>query len=430
MVGAERTVMRKLSRSVMLGLIYFLCLASDSNSATLDPLTDLAYVGAFKMPASTDFALSGYGLTFYPAGNGGAGSLFIAMGDANSAERSRVAEISIPTPVNSKSAASLNAATVIQNFSTVIDLGVYADQAGGLGYVPKQGTQGTDKVYYTVYNGYNVSETAYESVGYFNVTLSSPDTRGPWYPGSTGLVNKMGRYIFPVPSDWAATYVNNRFIFTGGSRGGANQSSRGPTLYAFAPWTTDSPGADRAVIPATTLLQYEDNADESFRSTYPGYGPCDRWRGGVWITSGNKRAVLFAGAKGTSNYEYINGYVCNPMATRLDWYDPADFEAVALGKKKPNQPIPYSNAWSTSSFIWHPSGGSAGVKGNEQWFFGLAGVAHQQNYIGSNGRLFIAELGAESRGAAAYPIIHVFNVMSTGGGGMLPPKLLRVITPD
>ncbi len=72
----------------------------------------LVRVGAFRLPDSEDYAYGG-GLAFNPAGNGGAGSLFV-RGSSAGQSPFRVAEISIPTPVNSNSLGDLPRPTVLQ----------------------------------------------------------------------------------------------------------------------------------------------------------------------------------------------------------------------------------------------------------------------------------------------------------------------------
>ncbi len=79
---------------------------------------DFAYVGAFRMPDMPytgnycdSLTYSGRGLAFDPAGNAGAGSLFIS-GHENCG--ARVAEISVPELVNSPDIQALKRATLLQ----------------------------------------------------------------------------------------------------------------------------------------------------------------------------------------------------------------------------------------------------------------------------------------------------------------------------
>jgi hypothetical protein len=93
-------------------------LAVTSNAQTTDPTAqpklafgDLSYVGGFRLPAQAangdSFEFGGRQLTFNPVSN----SLFVGS------RLGRVAEVSIPNPVNSSNPAAMPFATYLQPFS-------------------------------------------------------------------------------------------------------------------------------------------------------------------------------------------------------------------------------------------------------------------------------------------------------------------------
>jgi hypothetical protein len=50
--------------------------------------------------------------------------------------------------------------------------------------------------------------------------------------------------------------------------------------------------------------------------------------------------------------------------------------------------------------------------------FGFGGAAYQENYSGNDGRLFVAELGADS----GSPVIHVFRINAGTSGDTTAPS--------
>ncbi len=95
--------------------------ASASCTVTVTPASppasgdiSLTYLGAFEVGSVTN--VYGGGLTFYPSGNSGAGSLFISRkttgGDAE------IYEVAIPTLVNTTDITLLNSVTPLQGFDT------------------------------------------------------------------------------------------------------------------------------------------------------------------------------------------------------------------------------------------------------------------------------------------------------------------------
>ena len=71
----------------------------------------LTYLGAFKAFSASNGVYDG-GLTFYPSGNGGAGSLFISRG-STSGGGDEIWELTIPALVITTNVNSLNTATTL-----------------------------------------------------------------------------------------------------------------------------------------------------------------------------------------------------------------------------------------------------------------------------------------------------------------------------
>jgi hypothetical protein len=136
-------------------LVALALICSPVHAATyvrIDPTTDVSYLGAFRVPSSLTSNHMGWGqgLTFYPGGNGGRGSLYITQGiyAASITDAYGTAEFSIPTPVNSKNLGSLNTATLLQPWTRILTMGNCDDTVGGLAYMAKTGGQTTDKLYW------------------------------------------------------------------------------------------------------------------------------------------------------------------------------------------------------------------------------------------------------------------------------------------
>lgn len=385
------------------------------------PDTDLVYLGAFGMPSTLGFDARGFGLTFYPNGNGGSGSLFISQGQAAGAGFG-TAEISIPSPVDSKNATALNRSTLLQPLRQIANMTAPLDNFGDVVYLAKQGTQTSDMLYWSAYYYYNTEYADYNSIGSSGLNLSSPATQGPWHVGASGVshLNRTGKYIFEADHSWSDTYTGGKYLLTGRHReaGGAG-GSKGPTLYAIAPWAAGSTLAAGTKLPDVTLLEYPSGAS-GLATNFPNYQPNDLWNDAVWVKSGDKHAVLFAGHKANS-YCYGEGSACGdpcdaskgyhgyPYAPQLIWYDVSELAQVAQGQRTPDSVVPYSN-WTPISKTW----------GTGQCSSGYGGVA----YDASNQKIYLVELAADTDGA---PIVHVLQVKAAGGSSsLLPPTTLHV----
>jgi hypothetical protein len=415
-----RSVIAKVGKLSWLIVFAITVISCDATAAQrINPNTDLEYLGAFRMPSTLTFDARGYGLTFYPAGNGGKGSLYITQGHVNATNGNGTAEISIPTPVNSKNEGSLNRAALLQSQRDITLIASNAaDQFGDVCYMPKQGPQTTDKLYWS---GYLYYTGTCATVGSAELNLASSNTKGTWWVGND-LGMTVGKYLFEADHAWADIYASGRYLIVGRHReAGGQTGSKGPTLYAIAPWSYGNAPSDGTVMSYTRLLEYPSGAS-GLPTNFPSYAPKDTWRDAVWLKAGTQHAVLFVGMKGTGSCygegsacgdpcDSSKGYHSYPYSPRFIWYDVDELAQVAQGKRTPDGVVPYSD-WTPTSTTWKTDSCSKGY----------GGIA----YDTASQRIYVVELYADSEDA---PIVHVLHVKSSGPSpvsGPLAPEGLRV----
>lgn len=336
------------------------------------------YRGAFKLPAGSNgsnWEYSGYGMTFYPGGDAGGpndgypGSIFAIGHD----HHQMVSEINIPVPVISpgKSIDELNTAQTLQAFQDITH-GMFGEleiPRADLAYLPAQGTQTTDKLYFCW--GQHFQFEFFPSHGACDLNLSNPQTSGPWFFGNfTNYVTN--DYLFEIPAAWADPHVPGARLASGRFRDGG-WGGHGPTLFAFDPWNDGQPPAENGTLASITpLLLYgiqepgviEISTSDAMKMN--GYSEADEWSGGAWLTAGENSAVAFVGTKGLGNfwYGFSNGVVwpfegpyppvpefpyddrgwwSDSIQAQIIFFDPADFAAVARGEKQTFNPQPYAH---------------------------------------------------------------------------------------
>jgi hypothetical protein len=367
--------MKKAFLSGLALLVVALCLAegwrvwAQAGAQRIQP-GDLVYQGAFRLPDGPEeiaWNYSGAAAAYYPAGDpqGPAdaypGSIFGTGHDWNQ----HVSEIGIPAPVISaaKNLDELPTAKTLQEFRNIRgDLfGPLEIPSVGLEYLPKQGAQTSDKLYFCWGQHMEEGVTA-PSHGWCELDLSNPKTAGAWNVG--GFPRYLtSDYLFEIPRAWADANAPGMYLATGRYRDGG-QGAQGPSVIAIAPWNDGNPPAPGARLKAVPLLKYSDvTADEQHKMN--NYHHSDEWPGGAWLTAGEKSAVIFVGTKGQGKcwYGFANGVLwpddppyppvpAPPNDSRGWWsdsfvgqvlfYDPADLAAVAKGEKKPYEPQPYA----------------------------------------------------------------------------------------
>jgi hypothetical protein len=429
---------------------------------------DFQYLGAFRLPGGDNrpetFAYGGSAMTFNPDGDpsgssdGFPGSLFISGHDrmpyGELPNGSQVAEINIPTPVISHNLGDINAAEFLQELRDVTT-GFFT----GLDEIPRIGMQylnhpATGPKIHLAWGTHFQFDPSTATHVWFDPNLSAPNMQGTWFIGNQNLYSVNG-YMFEIPTSWADTYAQGRYLATGRMRDGG-QGGIGPTLFAYRPWLAGGAApASGTHLDETVLLLYENSdATDVITRCMSGYQHPDEWEGGAWITtSSGKSAVLFAGTKGNGTkywYGYINptgsaypcvdadvtdyvtcrmtdGTSCPPedftgccsgedgscpslrgwWTTHFDaqfiMYNPADLAQVATGTMKPWEPQPYADLDIDDHLYLNPSGTDLDMLGTgEQRRYRIGDVAFDR----ANGLLYVLEQYADG----AKPVVHVWRV--------------------
>ena len=330
---------------------------------------DLIYQGAFRLPEGsneTSWEWGGTAMTYYPEGDPGGsedgypGSIFATGHEWEQ----QISEISIPVPLISeaKDVGDLNTATTLQDFHDIKgDLFGYLELPRvGLEYLPRQGDQATDKLYYCWGQHMQEGDDG-PSHGWFELDLSNPQREGPWkIEGQIKYTTT--DYIFAIDEDWALVNTPGRLLATGRFRDGG-QGTQGPSLIAYGPWNEGGPPQPNTSLSNIPLLFYSSVYDD-VEAVYSmeNYHHSDEWSGGAWLTYGDKSAVIFAGIKGLGNcwYGFYDGTVwpeeppypeegpggrgwwSDDFVAQIIFYNPEDLARVARDEIESYEPQPYA----------------------------------------------------------------------------------------
>jgi len=365
----------------------------------------------------------------------------------------KVAEVSIPVPVITKSIGSLNTASFIQEFSNIAE-GFFTS----LDELPRTAMQyfkhpaGGESIHLAW--GQHFQEdplTQIPSHACFSTVLSKPELQGTWYIGNQSLYS-VNNYLLDIPLEWADDYLDGFYLATGRFRDGG-WSGMGPALFAYNPWVNEegSLPEDGAHLNEKTLLLYESSYNnENIENCLSNYQHPDEWEGAAWITTGSgKSAVLFAGTKGTGDkywYGFLNpdnpqepcieeemlgqftlcrqsnGSPCpkqdlkeciNHTSERGWWsssfsaqfllYDPAELTRVAVGQMQSWEPQPYETVDIDSNLFLNPSGIEQDMLGADaQRRYRIGDITYDR----INGILYVLELFADD----AKPVVHVWKM--------------------
>jgi hypothetical protein len=357
---------------------------------------DLAYAGAFRLPAGPsngdDFGFGGMPLAYNPATNG----LFMGT------HSGKVAEISIPAPVNRATIADLPFATYLQGFADPTE-GHTQDVA------PDRANPASidgllvlgDRLYGTAYVYYDATGSQRLSHYSRSLKLAVPSFKGMyelWQPRKAGFVSG---YMALVPQDWqpllGGTAITGQCCIPIVSR-----TSYGPSAFA---WNPTELGA-KSPTPATPLVYYPgDRPLAKWDSTNPVYNGSTEIHGAV--IPEESRTLLLVGRHGVGPFCYGTGGATGecmdpatgdkgnhgyPYAYQVWAYDLNDLAAVKAGHKKPWDVRPY-DVWTFTLPIDEPAKH-------------LGGVA----YDSARRLLYVSQLWADADGDAHRPLIHVFQV--------------------
>jgi hypothetical protein len=386
------------------------------------------YLGAFELPEA--YTWGGEAIAYNPDGDGGPtgssddypGSLFVT--NLNQPENGLVGEVSVPSPVisQSKNVEDLNQAAELTTAVNIRPANVNAWEyvdiwRTGLDVVPEEG-----RLYSAWSIHYTVGGEKHASISCCDASnLSGSVKYGAWTVGPSGeppIDAMMNDWLFSLPRNWADANCSGRNLVVGRCRDGG-LSGLGPTLYAFAGVGNTPPPPD-GVLPFTTLLQYgpvEGTDNVHFPNSVDGYNHADEWRGAMWISAGNGRAVAIVGNKALG----YNWYGYSGERMRHDWviadvpwpdfyetdpdgkgwrahgrqpmiilYDAADLAAVAAGAVPSWKPQPY-----------------AALRLSKNLFFGANHEIFSASFDSENRILYVTEFVRETEGRL---IIHAWKV--------------------
>jgi hypothetical protein len=369
--------------------------------------SDLTYVGAFALPASsvdrTSFSYGGTSLAYNPARN----SLFLVGHDWYQ----QTAEVSIPPALKRPAPGALRRAAFIQPFAdgsagSTVPTGQDGNKVGGL-LVYGGRLYGTTYVYYDAAGKQVVSHWVRPTT-----SLTGGEATGLYRVGGLGAGFVSG-YMTVIPPAWAGRFGGP--ALTGNCcLSIISRTSYGPALFTFDPAAVGV----ASPVPATPLVYYP--------STHPTIGNwSDSWNParGIFFNGATtirdvvfpagSRSVLFFGTQGTGPFCYgegtsdkslagtkapdgadycydpdgsSKGTHAYPYVSEVWAYDANDLLAVRGGRKRPWAVRPYA-AWRLTL----PFGAS-----------GIGGAAYDLR----SGRIYVSQ----QYGNGTDPVIHVFRI--------------------
>ncbi len=380
------------------------------------------YVGAIRPPHikqnETTFAYGGWALAYRsdgdPAGpdDGFPGSLYILGHQSHQ----KVAEISIPSPVNSRLrlADDLPVAEILQPFEDVTDGILEEMTAGSSEHFHIGGLLVTDnKLHWTMHKYYNVANIDWPSHGVSGLNMQESIAEGPWHlgPMNTGRPEwhsyKHAGYAFEIPAGESEQWFGGLNLISGLQIStGLQASSQGPAMFAYA---LPSDGA-----PPNASLQAAQLAWYSQQQPLENHHPADRWTGGAWLTLGKKQAIVIAGRKSLGEFYYgearpqdctqDKGYHGPPYEVEFLFYSPASLIHAANGSIQAMGLKP-----------WLRWDGSFEGGGLNQYMFNtcnkyVGGMAYDREH----NLLYLVQIDAGETSDnewEALPVVHVFRIV-------------------
>jgi hypothetical protein len=378
---------------------------SDPSSLPLLSQSDLHYVGGFRLPAGEhhgeSFSFGGHTAAFNPAGS----SLFV------SSYRGAVAEVTIPTPVDSATVSALPFATFVQPFADptegrLADISSVGVSIAGL-LVFGNRLYGTASIYYDANNTQRVSHFSRA------LQLNQPSFSGWSQVSDAGRSGFVAGWMTVLPTEWRARL---------GAPALTGQccipivwrTSLGPAAVAFDPAAVGQP-----VVGAIPLLYYtlDHPTLGRWEGSNPTYG-ATTLIGGLAAVAGT-RTVLYFGSNGLGEHCYGNGtadqalagtkgtdgeiYCYDPTSNTKSshaypyryqiWaYDLNDLAAVRAGAKQPWEVVPYG-VWPLTLPTTEPT-------------MRLGGVG----YDAERQIIYVSQLGADPDGYSSRPVMHALRI--------------------
>ncbi len=388
-------------------------LHGQSSTSTLPLLqaSQLVYVGAFRVPSGTFGSTYGFSYSRGPlAYDASANALFLG---GHPYEPTDVAEISIPTPVNSTDVTKLPFASVIQRFADVTEGHFNQLSGGATAYLGGLIVDGST-LYGTGYIFYDANQSQVVSHFARSTSLTTPSFRGFASLGGTPQAGYVSGWMTRVPDVWRPS-IGEPFLTGNCCLSIIGRTSLGPDAFAFDP----SLMTTGATIPSIPLVYYS--------LTHPTLGP---WSGSNSVYGGTTsigglvaiegtRTVLYFGRNGTGPFCYgegtsnasqagqstgdgtvycydptdsSKGQHAYPYTSQVWAYDLNDLVAARNGQKQPWQVVPYAT-WTLSLPI--SADGSF-----------LSSVA----YDASRQLVYLVQPHADEDGGANRPVVHVLQV--------------------
>ncbi len=211
---------------------------------------NLDYQGAFRALPASAYVYNG-DMTFYAAGNGGAGSLLIS--DSPGGAHKEVFAVDIPAPKIVSNVSELNVANILYDFDTM--------GATGMTY------RSTDGRLYLSTTATGSAQMRFRSINP-DGTGESTDRYAPnWQSGGAGLAE--------APADWAATYAGGKNVLSVVNVYGAR-------IVSVDPWNAP-------VSTPTTVIGY--NNDHRMN----GYDSQDKMEALAWVNVGGEANIIVGG---------------------------------------------------------------------------------------------------------------------------------------
>ncbi len=239
----------------------------------------LNYAGAFKCGFT---AINGGDIAYYPAGNGGAGSLFISEGSSDT--RKELSETTIPTLVVTNDPANLNVATTLNQWDE-------SRTMAGLGYASD------GKLYFSkaaANQGITIGSVNTDGTGLTSTDLS-------WWGVDSGANYDV------IDNSLVSGY--DKILLT------QDNSVHDPMLWAYNSSTSAK----------TKILKY----DAAHLRT--GYVSSDAFFGAALVPDGSDAVLILAGT--TNNENTLWFYHASDIVNAANLYDPQPYATLSIQDK-------------------------------------------------------------------------------------------------
>jgi hypothetical protein len=362
--------------------------------------SDFTYVGSFTCPRNREWAFLDYaGLAYVPT----RGTLIV-----NS--RKGLVELSIPPLVMAENDDQQRELEAAEPLSPPVSLGrtfqemlpYKGRRLGGLAWHD-------GRLWIGMFEFYNVASR--DNLGIVSLSDRLDDPRGAWRVGpenvnrptkNTFHANKAHGYVCAVPPSWSAAYAPGKTMASGRHRGaGAFGGAQGPALFAWEPNPDTPPGGDLHGVP---LMIYPTKGGR-----WPEYRNKDSFVA-TWVWSDKGQAVVIGCTKGLGPNHYgpgpsdcypSKGWHANPYEPRVYLMDPVDLGGVAVGRLRPDDPLPYETV--VPEFPWRTPAKGENPDCRHPWFAAMT-------YDPQGRRLFVLQARAYVAGEYNGTVIHVLHV--------------------